>query len=161
MGAVILPRRWTEESPEKKSLRHSLREYCAVAVRVAGRDSWSMWTNAEGKVVVFDNIIVARDHLPRFRNAAGGHLTLWSEDGETLYFLKPDRSIPTEGIVSATILTEYDVYNLPPNSPVASETRLKAWKRHIMVHDWLHQEEEAAAARRAAEQQARYGFSLG
>src|ERR1041384_6037682 len=97
--------------------------YAAVAVYLAGKDHPTL-LNVDGRVVIFDTPEMARWAMPQL---GGGRPASWSDDREWIYF----NPISTVGVNRACVVTDYDVYNLPPNHPVLSEARGRDWKRHI------------------------------
>lgn len=108
--------------------------YAVVGVVHAGKTDPSV-LSVKGKVVVFDTPEIARNFIPRLGN---GRITRW-KDADTCYWLEIDPN----GIGTAVVLTDYDVYDVPARMeiPIAgnkgirlihSESRLREWRHHIM-----------------------------
>lgn len=97
--------------------------YAAIGIYPPG-DSKPSLLSKHNKVIVFDTPQMAKEFLPILGD---GRLEHWSPDGESVSFTP----ILPNGVNRAVILTDYDVYNLPPGTPVRSESRLLEWRHHI------------------------------
>jgi len=102
-------------------------DYAAVGIYRSGQARPSL-LSANGKVIVFDTPQMARHVLPLL---GGGRIAAWDADKETVCFTPID----PQGVNRACILTGYDPYHLPAGLPLRSETRLRAWRNHVM---WQH-----------------------
>lgn len=108
--------------------------YAAIGIYKPGENHPSLMC-FENKVVVFDHAEMAKQALPLLGN---GRICCWDTDGETVFFTP----IEPDGINRACVLTNYDVYNLPPGLPVLSETKLMAWKHHIIWSEWWEKQKQ-------------------
>lgn len=121
--------------------------YAAIVLFYAGKDVPQLMCS-KNRVVVFDTEEHARHFAPLLRD---GCTALWNSAEDYLWWVLPDGTLPTEGLRGAAIATDYDVYDLPPNHPVRSETRLRSWKRHVHYGVWL---KELEAERQAEKEDA-------
>ena len=112
-------------------------KYAALAVYWGHDVTNGSLLSDDNKIVLFDNKLVAQDFIPTMGN---GRLSTWSVDGETIYF----SPIDPHAINKASIVTNYDVYDLPANHPTLSEARNSpfGWKFHEMWSEWLAKTEE-------------------
>lgn len=104
--------------------------YCAVACYYNGRQA-PVWLHDKGKIIVFEIKAQAEDILELM---ADGRDTIWDAKMESCCYQ------PLLGIGHcnrAVIITDYDIYNLPAQHAVRSETRGKAWTGHVLVGHWL------------------------
>jgi hypothetical protein len=97
--------------------------YAVIAIYPPGALHPSLLSK-NNKVIVFDTPAMAREFLPILGE---GRICYFSGDGESVTFAPVD----PKGVNRASVLTHYDVYNLPPGTPVRSETKGREWKRHI------------------------------
>jgi hypothetical protein len=102
--------------------------YAAVGIYLAGEDRPTLMS-ANGRVIVFDTPVVARNFLPVL--GAGRH-DVWDLASERVWFTPID----PRGVNRAVILTDYDPYNLPPGLPIRSEVRHREWRNHVHYSAW-------------------------
>lgn len=114
--------------------------YAALALFHVGRDTPQLMSDAKGRVVVFDTEDHARHFAPLLRD---GCAALWNSAEDYLWWVMPDGTLPAGGLRGAAVVTDYDVYNLPPNHPVLSEARQRDWKRHVHYAAWMREMQEA------------------
>lgn len=102
--------------------------YAVIGIYRPGQSQPSLMSH-HGRVIVFDTPEMARNYLPQL---GGGRPTRW-KDRDTAYWLP----LQPKGVNRAVVLTDYDVYNLPPGAPIRSETRGRDWQRHVIWSQWL------------------------
>ncbi len=107
--------------------------YAVIGIFKSGNDKPSLMSY-EGRVIVFDHPQQARDYLPLLGN---GRITQWA-DCDTVSWMPLD----PDGVNRAVIITEYDVYNLPPGHIVRSEVKSMAWVRHMPWAEWVSTPQE-------------------
>lgn len=113
--------------------------YAAIAIRMAGKEyeMLSLLCDVNNKIVVFDNLEVARNVLPALRSG----VPVWVDNSESVYWTDHGGVIPTSGLVCASIIWPYPIYDLPPNHPKPSETKQRDWKYHIIWTEFVSNEE--------------------
>lgn len=100
--------------------------YAAIAVYHFGEDTPKL-LSVKNRVVIFDTAEIARNWIPKLGK---GRPTHWLDADVVWWHIEPG-----EEINRAFICTDYDVYNVPPNHPVPSETRQMDWKHHIIWNE--------------------------
>jgi hypothetical protein len=109
----------------------SVVRYCAVAIYVVGKAE-PIWLHDGGKIVVFDAKINAQDVLEMLAEGRDSH---WAQNGEDCTYMPP---LGERGKCNrAIIVTGYDVYNVPAQHAVRSETKGKGWKHHTHWGHWF------------------------
>ena len=110
--------------------------YTVLGIYEFGANDPSLFSDKEGRIVVFDTLMQARHFVPRL---GGGRPTTWSGDDKAHWGgMQP-------GLPSRVVLIDrYDVYNLPPNHPVRSEAKSIDWRNHTHYHEWWQSEGRVA-----------------
>ena len=99
--------------------------YAVIGIYKPGKRGPQVMSH-NNKIIVFDTPDVARQFIPLL---GAGRMASWGlEDHIYWHPIDPD------GINHACVLTDYDVYNLPP--PFISESLYLSWKHHIIWSDW-------------------------
>ena len=84
--------------------------YAVIGIYHAAEDRPSLMSS-DGRVIVFDTPQMAVEFLPLL---GGGRITQWSADGETACW----SPVEPQGVNRASVLTNYDPYDMPPGAPV-------------------------------------------
>ena len=117
MGQVMAPR--------------STVRYCALAVDAFGAAEPFLFSK-DGRVIVFETLTTAQDFVEYI---AEGRDSVWDATGEVCHYQPALFDLGKFNKIS--IITGYDIYNLPAMHPVPSEVRGMSWKHHTLSGHFL------------------------
>jgi hypothetical protein len=108
------------------------RRYCVLGLEWANNPGQIEFLAVEGKVVVFDTLMNAKDSAERL---AAGRQHFWGADGETIYY----SPLSLGGCNKISVWRNYDPYDAPTGMArvgVRSEAEGRDWKHHA---HWMGQ----------------------
>lgn len=123
MPTTTIPEKNLHDSLRREK-RDTARSYAVLAVKYGANTSFSLLAN-KGRVVVFDTPAIAKEFV---RRLGQGRRTYWKRDEETAFW----RPYLLDAFNEASVIVDYDPYELPPNSPVPQESMLRSWQHHIL-----------------------------